>query len=428
MSAIFTCPADSVHTTERRDRFIRNLAVALVIAFVAGMAILSFPKNKSDIAAAVDFSEFYCAAQMVRQGAGPQLYNVAAQAAFESKVAAVHVFYNHPPFQALIYLPLTFFSYRTAYVIWILISLAMLAAATLLIFRNTQILRAASQYTRIPADYGLILVLFATFSPVTTCLLLGQDSLLTLLIYSFVFVFLKRGRDFIAGSILACALYKFHFVIALLSILLLRRKSTLLKGFALTALLPVLASVGISGVHALIDYPHFLFFDPVFRQFSGYAPQFMPNLHGLLYLALHTMFPKTLPGLSTGVFTLAAIWLTAKNWREDHIELSFAASLLAVVLCGFYLYNYDLSLLLLPIAILCGELAARGELWNSRVLTAALIMLFVPPLHLLLATRGVYALMAIPVILLWKRTIDLLRTASAQPVVESIPEFAGADA
>jgi hypothetical protein len=162
------------HITSRRERIARSLAVVIVVSLFVGFVILSFPARENDL----DFVEFYSAAQIVREGLGRDLYNLRMQVEFQSKIAAVHVFYNHPPFEALIFVPLTFFNYNFAYTCWILVGTLLLILAALMLEARNQVTLALSQYARIPADFGLLLILFLTFAPVTTCFLLGQDSML----------------------------------------------------------------------------------------------------------------------------------------------------------------------------------------------------------------------------------------------------------
>src|SRR5262249_15361805 len=150
--------------------------------------------------------------------------------------------YERPPFEVLIFLPFTFFSYGTALRLWTLVSLALLVAAAWLIESHTKVTVAISQYTRIPADFGLVLVLFVTFGPATTCLLLGQDTMLLLLIYMIVFLLLKRNCQFGAGCVLALGLFKFQFIVPFVLIMLARRKWPAIAGFTTVAGLLIVLS------------------------------------------------------------------------------------------------------------------------------------------------------------------------------------------
>jgi hypothetical protein len=97
------------------ERVIRITAVSLIIFLGIGYALLTFPTNKQDTSKLVDFSEFYAAGQMVRQGLGHSLYDLMVQAEFQLQVAPAHAFYLRPPFEALLFVPFTWLSYRGAY-------------------------------------------------------------------------------------------------------------------------------------------------------------------------------------------------------------------------------------------------------------------------------------------------------------------------
>jgi hypothetical protein len=379
-----------------------------VILFV-GITLLNFSSNKDSL----DFSEFYGAAQMVRQGHGKDLYDLDLQAEFQSRVAAVHAVYLRPPFETLLFVPLTYVSYRTAYTLWTLANVAFLALAAFLIESRTGIALAIAQYTRIRADWGLILVIFLTFAPTTTCLLLGQDSILMLLIYVSVFVLMREGADFRAGCLLACGLFKFHLVVPFAAILLFRRKWAALGGFAAIASGLVVLSVAISGPRILREYPRVLFFDSTHRQMMGFHPDFTPNIHGFLYLIAKNVLSASLLGCLVALFSLLALCWAAKNWRNDRFGFSFSGSLVATLLASYHLYNYDLVLVLLPVAVVCGELAQSGHLLSGTpLLTSTLLALFVPPVHFVLVTNGIYALMFVPILLLFFVIVRLNRADS----------------
>ncbi len=394
----------------------RCIGVLSVIALIVAIAI-SFPGHSSD------FTQFYCAAQMIRQNRGGSLYDLTKQMEFQSRVAPVHVFYNHPPFGALLYLPYTYVPYGTACILWTITSLGLLIIAVLLIQASTDFTSSISRFSRVRADVGLAAVLFLTFGPATTCLLIGQDSMLMLVVYSMVFALLKRGSDFQAGCVLACGLFKFHLILPFALILLLRRKWSVLKGFGLIGSLFVLISVGISGSQILITYPRLLFFDPTYQKIGGFAPEFMPNIRGLLFVLTRGKVTGPAFGVLVAACSIVVLWYAAKNWRDERLATSFAASLLATLLSSYHLYNYDLTLLLLPIAILFSEMVGRGLPLGKSVAGAALVALFIPPLHLLLSLDRIYALMSLPVATLYASALRLgnLETSISACAVSKFP-------
>ena len=385
----------------RLENVIRVIAVSLVIALVVGVAFFQFSSSSTS-----DFTQFYSAGEMVRQGLGSSLYDIRKQVEFQSKIAQVQVFFNHPPFETLIFLPFTYVSYRAAYRLWTIASLILLIVAAYIIQTVTGLTAFISQLLRMQVDVGLVIALFVTFAPVTTCLFLGQDSVLMLVVYSAAFVLLNRGRDFRAGCVLACGLFKFHLILPFALILLMRRKWSALKGLSLVGLLLVAISVGISGMGALVAYPRLLLFDRTYQSIGGFAPEFMPNLRGLLFLLSGGKLAGLPLGLLLAASSLIVLWYAASKWRDDQLPISFATSVLATLLCSYHLYNYDLTLLLLPIAILFTE-AIRRRISLKGGLGISLLVLFVPPLHRLLLLHGVYAMVAIPIAFLYAAATGL---------------------
>ena len=394
------------------ERVIRCTSALLIVFLGIGYALFTFPANKHDTSRLLDFSEFYAAGQIVRHGLGSSLYDLIVQAEFQLQVAPVHAFYLRPPFEALLFVPFTYLSYRAAYAAWILFSLALLSGAARLIQCNTNILDAMSQYTRgIPVDYGLLLVVFLTFAPTMNCFLIGQDSVLMLMIYTLVFITLKRGREFEAGGVLACGLFKFHLVLPFAIIFALRRRGLFLLGFAGITLLLVAISVLVSGPGALIAYPK-MFLNSQYRALMGFQPEYAANVHGLVYMITPTNMPAAIPWTVVAALSAFLLWLTARLWNDGEFDLSFSAAVIASLLTGYHSFVYDLSLLLLPVAIVCGELAKCKTLLGKLTLNSTLVVLFVQPVHYVLMTRHMYALMGVPIVALF---VSVVRLAARQP-------------
>jgi Glycosyltransferase family 87 len=388
-----------------RERIIRGVAVLFVLSLLIGFVILSFPQRMNGL----DFSEYYSAGQIIRQGLGRQLYDLKVQLNFQLRIAQPHVFYNHPPFEALLFAPFTRLSYRAAYISWVLFSVGLLVCAAAIIEANTGVILAVSQYIRMQSDFGLVLLLFMTFAPVTTCLLLGQDSPLLLLIYTVAFVLLRHRKEFLAGCVLAGGLFKFHLIVPFVLVLVLCRKWSFVQGFALVGALLILVSIAISGPAVLSEYPKFLLLNPMYQQVGGFAPEYMPNIRGFVHLLLNGKLAVISALLVMGG-SVAVIGLAAKNWNDEQFGFSFSAAILAVLLASYHLYDYDLTLLLLPISILCGELARQGRAPFRPVLLVALIAFFVPPLHHLLLRYSIYALMFVPILLLLIEAVRVNQT------------------
>ena len=398
------------------ERLIRCAVVLLIVSLGIAYAWFSFPANREDTSRLLDFSEFYAAGQMVRHGLGNSLYDMRVQAEFQLKVAPVHAFYLRPPFEALLFVPFTYLSYRAAYAAWLMFSIAILSGAARLIQGNTNVLDAMLQYTRgIPVDFGLLLLVFLTFSPTMDCLLIGQDSVLTLMIYTLVFLALKRGWELGAGGLLALGLFKFHLVLPFAIIFALRRRGSFVLGFAGIALLLVAISVLVSGPGVLASYPA-MFLNSKYRMLMGFQPEYAANIRGLLYLITPSKIPGVIPGAVVAALSAFLLWVTARTWRDSEFELCFSAAVIAALLTGFHSFVYDLSLLLLPIAIVCGELAKRKILLSNLTLNGALFVLFVQPIHYVLMTHQIYALMCVPAVVLFVTVVKIAARQPAEPL------------
>jgi hypothetical protein len=86
-----------------------------------------------------DFTIYYCAGTIVRQGSGRRLYDDATQFKIqreffpEATTRPGVLPYNHPPFEAALFVPLSYVSYSSAFALWDLANLAMLVALPFLL-------------------------------------------------------------------------------------------------------------------------------------------------------------------------------------------------------------------------------------------------------------------------------------------------------
>lgn len=397
----------------RAERAIRFSVVMVVVSLFLGFALFTFPVEKKSTGRLLDFSEFYAAGKIVRQGLGSHLYDLKLQAEVQLQDAALHAFYVRPPFEALLFVPFSFLSYRQAYGVWIILSLLLLAGACRLIERNSSILTALSQYAGgAQIDLGLFLIVFLGFPPTSEGLLIGQDSMLLLMVYTLVFIALRQKHEFKAGCLLACGLFKFHLVLPFVIIFLLRRRWSFLLGFSGVAALLVALSVFVSGPGVLLSYPG-MFLKANYRALMGFQPEYAANIRGLVFLLGAGRFPRLSAGLVAALSALV-LWLIAKNWKPEYSGLCFAAALVGALLTGYHLFVYDLCLLLLAAAVICADLAERKSLQKEKALTGVLLLLYMPPLHNFLINRQVYALLCVPMTVLLVVIGRIVKRANSQ--------------
>jgi hypothetical protein len=331
-----------------------------------------------------DFTIYYTAGTIVRRGLGQQLYDSTRQFAVQTEFASEvktrggPLPFNHPPFEALLFVPLSCISYRAAYWLWWLTNVAILTILPVSLRRHIPLL------STMPAPIWT----FASFAffPIFLALLQGQDTILLTLVYALAFISLRRGRFISAGGWLACGLFKFHVVLPFLALLLTwerssgPRKRILYGFFSVTALLGVI-SIALVGVRQLMFYPHYVLALEATKAGGAIQVSDMPNLRGLLGLLfpLWTHLPWLTISLSAILFLIAA-W-SARSVESDPQGLVFSLLLLATVLISYHALGHDLSILFVPLLLVAQWLqTSRSEAGWARfaILIGAIVVLFSP--------------------------------------------------
>src|SRR5438093_5854658 len=166
-----------------------------------------------------DFTTFYTGGIIVREHLGAQLYDEQTQYRVQQQFAPGVIIrhgplpYIHPPFEALVFVPLAWLSYPAAFLVWDCISVLILIAAMWVLRPHVSSLNAISM----PAW----IFIWLAFFPVFFGLLQGQDIFVLLLLFVLAFKALKQKRDLAAGCLLSLGSFRFHLVAAFVLILLL---------------------------------------------------------------------------------------------------------------------------------------------------------------------------------------------------------------
>lgn len=335
-----------------------------------------------------DFSVFYTAGKMLREGRAAHLYNAGQQLAVQREFAAVSEHrhgplpYIHPPFEALIFLPLTFLSFTSAFAVWNVLNLAMLVAVFLLLRQALGGLQA------VPLWEGMLALL--AFFPIIATFHQGQDAILLLLLVVVGFRALDRDGDFVAGCWLGLTVFKYHLAIPLLLLLGLWRGRKLILGCGLTSAAAVMVSLGLVGWQGALQYPVYTWHVVTEIRAGGLPPQLIPNLMGLmtgwvflrnagwvvalLVFAASVALLSTIAVMGRGVGAGARVGGQAEN--EESFRLCLACAVMVGVLLGYSTNTYDLSLLVVSIALVANY--CLTELSGHRAARIALILPAIP--------------------------------------------------
>jgi len=354
-----------------------------------------------------DFTVFYTAGTILREGLGHQLYNNKVQYAVQNHFAG-HIPlrnsplpYIHPPFEAAIFLPLSGLPYRQAFAVWDILNVAALFGVAALLRRSVGVLRSIP-----PWKFAIAAI---AFFPVFACLLEGQDSILQLLLCGLAFNALKRKSDLLAGCWLGLAAFKFQFILPIVLLLVIWKRRSVALGFLAVAISLVLASVGLVGLQNSLQYPAYVLQIVKAPGLGGVPSELLPNLHGLAtgWPLFSSAAGSVLVAVISIMLFLFAAW---KGWPSPQpspahprqLELQFSLAIVVSGLIAWQTNLHDLSLLVLPLVLLAdycldAKLQARGM---GFALLLPVLPLFVSPLWMpLWVVSGKLNLMVIP--LLW---------------------------
>ncbi len=362
-----------------------------VAVFLLAMAIahgIEFWQQRARVLAGYgDFSALYTAGLLVRRGEGRLLYDgheqwrVQQEFALNVDIRKGPMPFIRPPFEALVFLPLAYFSYPVAFAIWSL-------AKLVLLWLTARVLPRPHPFSRIYPSW-LEVVLCLGFFPVFLDLFQGQDAILLLLIVAATLSRLQSGKDFAAGAILALGLFKFHLVVPVAIMLWLAGRARILAGFLPgTAALLALSCV-ISGTSVLSAYPTYLLNLNRTPGVGFVTAQSMPNLRGLLTAFVgRAPYPGPihwllLPASVAAIVIMARYWRPLMNTGFPGLGLGYCLALLVAILTSYYARSYDMTLLIIPLLLLGSGFLDQPGLppLPRRMIAGGLLLVICTPLY-----------------------------------------------
>ena len=357
-----------------------------------------------------DFSLTYVGARIVHQGLGSRLYDLDLQKRVRDSVFQHPnpLFFEHPPFEALLLSPLAALSFRTAYMLWGFLNAT---AWLLLIFFMRPHLLAPLE------DLGYV-ALWLLFAPLGVALFQGQSSLLLLALYATAFVLLRHNHDYAAGAWLGFGLFKFQFVLPFVLICLFRKRWRFLGGFCITALMLGILSLLTTGWHGILGYARLLLAIGTTPQNLSYGSAVdMPTIHGFVYAMAGRRIGHLGLTISVLALSVAVLFYIARQWNTSHgsssDNLMFAAAVSGSLLSGSHMFTHDFSPLVLAMFIALASLPPRNHRVLRVVMIFTLVVSWLPPVYfVLVAFHGMYLMC--PVLLLFALSALLSKKYASQ--------------
>ncbi len=381
----------------------RSLLLAVCIPLVLVLVVLLASPNfrlKSGPEAepfAGDFLQEWIGGWMLLEGDRSRFYDLSYIKQLEHDPALVGFEWDHdaylpmvyPPCWYLLVSPLSRCSLPTAALLWTLLMTACLIATALLLRWDvcgppTATADPADQERRATRATLLTWGLPATllFSPLLESLGSGQKGTLLLLLFTGTYVLLRRRQMFWAGVVFGLIAFKPHLTLVIGAAMLLRRQWAFLAGGAVTGAVLVGLSL-LTGLDVcrqfvalctgLGDYVHT----------GGYDLHKAHSWWGAMQLLLDgapDVVIKTCALLGS-LLTIALLSRSLPGHGDvpaAAFPLQYSALVLATLLLSPHLFNYDLTLLLLPLFLIAdwAQTNIDVRLDNRRALLATATGLF----------------------------------------------------
>jgi hypothetical protein len=382
------------HLSVRRARLV--IAIGVVLIVVGALLLLTRMQNV--VVVGSDFTQDYVAGQALRQGR--TIYAPFGQDDLTAeKLGTANPLLtpdgfanNHPPFDAVLFLPMTFLPYDVAIYLWSVFSVVLYCVTIWIILRELKI-ELATHWKVLLAGLALC------WYPFQAHIALGQISLLVIVCLVWCWALLRRGRDLPAGVLLgiACLIKLFPGVIVVY--LLLRRRWRAAGAAIATLAAGGLLTLAVVGVPDTIDF---------FRRvapLNGLANAPVPINYALSGV-FHRLFGDGLwvnpavsaPWVVSPLATLCSLALTALLafivWRSPATlhadDTTFSLACLVMLLASPITWQHIFPLLLLPLALLALDLARRFDRRRLALTLVVLVILSLPDIEIGRALMGYY--------------------------------------
>lgn len=329
-----------------RSRAFQGWCVLLLCAELLGIALVG------GIARHYDFRAFYTAGYLSRTSLS-HLYDLGFQRAVEDHFVApslgIKPFY-HPSFEALLFIPFSLLRYGPAYLASIAVNCVLLGFAYV----------TGPRHTAFPLARHARAFTFFTFLPVFLTIIVGQDSILFLLLCCLAFQRLQKHDEWGAGLFIALGIFRPQLALPIGLLLSIRYGRRFFTSFAAVSALLAVVSVllvrkaGVAALTSMISTISLVHNQgAAVQEAMSVYPQRMPNLYGLIYIcgARHLSAGTTflLNAIASMIVFACCAYVVR---RAKSASISFGIAVVGASLLSYHFSSYDAAILVIPILLL----------------------------------------------------------------------------
>lgn len=321
-----------------------------------------------------DFLHFYTLGALAAEHRGGDLYDTSAQAALAvervPQVAGLRYLPLYPPQVSLLFAPLAHLPYAWALAVWWICSAAIYELCISAVWRACPKLRT----------HGLTVALLALGFPAFFHLIAwGQTSALALACFTGAFFLLRQKREFLAGLVFGCLIFKPQLGLAAAIVFLSLGAWNLIAGAIVSAVAELFVGVLYYGIAPLRQWVITM------QHVRALLPWLEPKPYQTH--CLRTFWSMLVPSgeVAFGLYVISAIAvlsMTISIWRRQTkvpLALRYSSLLLATVLIAPHLTVYDL-VILAPAFLLTADWLMAQPHSPTHTLGTLLYLVYVLPL------------------------------------------------
>lgn len=320
-----------------------------------------------------DFLHFYTLGLLANTRDAADLYDMNAQATLAGhhvpQAAGLRYLPLYPPQVSIVFAPLARLSYGQALLVWWILSAALYGICIYAVWRVCPNLAGCG---------GTVIVLAAAFPPFFHLIAWGQTSALALACFTATFLLLRVRREFAAGLVLGCLIFKPQLGLAAAIV------------FIVTGAWKLVAAAALSAGAELAVGRIFYGFGPLRRWFHLLAnvgaiwPQLEPRPYQTY--SLRTFWRMLIPWPHAAfwlyvVSAMAVLALAIVCWgKKMPFGLRYSTLLLASVLVAPHLTVYDLVAIAPAILLLADWLVSQAGSASTPWLGVLVYLVYLLPL------------------------------------------------
>jgi len=350
------------------------LALCLWSLYVWNLATPGL-RDRHDNLKGTDFLHLYTLGTLAVDHRGGDLYDMKEQAALaEERVpeeSGIRYLPLYPPQVSIFFAPLAYLPYRWALVLWWIFSGGVYCVCCYGIWRVCPNLR----------DHGgTVAILALAFPGFFHLIAWGQTSALALGCFTLIFFLLRDRREFLAGLVLGCLVFKPQLGLAAAVVFVSIGAWKLVAGAALSAAVQLYTGVLYYGMQPLREWIHLLL----------NVPSVLPLLEPKPYQthSLRTFWSMLVPwaGISFTLYVISAVIVLGlaiacwKRFPAAPLALRYSALLLATALVAPHLTVYDLVIVAPAFLLLADWLISTLPTRSTRRLGTLLYLVYMLPL------------------------------------------------